>query len=278
MIVELEQDIPIDAQKKCADYNRFPSTNEDFCTKDKNCKYSAEFDECTGKITKKVNKPYVMPKILDISRTLETKNLEYTVNDNNTKLTVTTEHIHCIDWQNIIQISSRNRFHVNKTDNSITFIGDKCQEFVETISPKTLDGEILSKHIWALFPSVEAPTIENNTLKFHINESQFQGCEQNIELHITCYINDIAYKLGPFNGTRIDTKSLQDEAFEKCFAVAYMHDSKFKQLYKNKRKPSDFFQPSGKIYGDGGTMNLAIIIPSSVGGAIVGLVIMGNIH
>ena len=56
-----------------------------------------------------------------------------------------------------------------------------------------------------------------------------------------------------------------------------MYDSPFK--YKEpKRKKSPFFHPSGQIYVlDDGNVNMAIIIPSTVAGGIVGLVIMGNI-
>ena len=276
MTVELEKNVPKDEQKKCADYNRDPSTIEDFCTRNENCEYSALIDECSSRSTKKVNITYKVPdpstvyKNPEILKSLVTRNLKYIVNDNNTEIKLTAENIQCLDWE--IKVS--NSFRVNKRSNSIAFTGEKCQEFVEIISPKTLDGDRMNTYLWVSFPSVEAPTIENDTLKFQINAPQFKGCEQKVELHITCYIDDITYQLGPFNGTRIDTKSLQDEPFEKCFAVAYMHDSTFKQLYKNKRKPSDFFQPSGQIQIN--KINLAIIIPSSVGGSIVALVIMGK--
>ena len=106
-----------------------------------------------------------------------------------------------------------------------------------------MDGETLTGYKWISLPSVGPPDIENNTLRFEINEPQFQGCEQKTILQITCYyVNGTDHKLAPFNGIQIDLESLQGEDNEKCYAVAYMSDSDIKPDYGERTK-SDFFTP-----------------------------------
>ena len=284
MTVELVKIVPPpDEYNNCESLNNRKSqsqkTIQDACEKDENCKYSSIDELCSNKATKNVYKTYKVPdpstiyKNPEISKTLETSNLQYNVNNNNTEVQLTAKNIHCLDWE--IQVSSS--FQVNKRSNSITFTGEKCQEFVEIISPKTLDDVQMNTYQWVSLPSVGTPIIENGTLRFDLNETRFQGCEQKTVLEITCVnVNGTAHKLGPFNGTRIDMKSLQDEQYEMCHAIAYMRDSPFKSSMQRQSSPS--FRPSGQIYEDDGNMNLAIMIPSAVGGAIVGLFIIGNIY
>ena len=284
MTVELVKIVPPpDEYNNCESLNNRKSqsqkTIQDACEKDENCKYSSIDELCSNKATKNVYKTYKVPdpstiyKNPEISKTLETSNLQYNVNNNNTEVQLTAKNIHCLDWE--IQVSSS--FQVNKRSNSITFTGEKCQEFVEIISPKTLDDVQMNTYQWVSLPSVGTPIIENGTLRFDLNETRFQGCEQKTVLEITCVnVNGTAHKLGPFNGTRIDMKSLQDEQYEMCHAIAYMRDSPFKSSMQRQSSPS--FRPSGQIYEDDGNTSLAIMIPSVVGGAIVGLVIIGNIY
>ena len=200
------------------------------------------------------------------------------LNDNNTVVKLEAQNIHCLDWGNAM--ANPSKFIVNKTGNSIMFTGEKCQEFIETISPKSLDGQNqkLKEHEWISIPSVGTPIIENDTLRFDINEPQFQGCEPKTILRITCYfVNGTDHKPLEFNGTRIDIKSLQGKEFEKCYAFVFMSGS----IYypgSGGRTRSGYFTPSGQIYDENdGNTNMAITVASSVGGAIVGLVILGNI-
>ena len=286
MTIELEKNVPKDAARQCGDYNREPQTLQEKCTSDENCEYTVHVDsECRRRLTKKVNQTYKVPdpsipainKEREIYKTLETRNLEYSVNDDNTEVKLKAENIHCLDWGNIMKVFSRNNdFIVNETSNSIKFAGEKCQEFVETISPKTLDGDVMNNYEWVNFPSVGEPIIENDTLRFEVNEPQFQGCEhKSLLLLITCNdVNGTAHEIGPVNGTGINMEIFQDKHYELCFAIAYMYDSPFK-IKTRIRKKSPFFQPSGQIYVDD-VSKLAIIIPSSVAGAIVGLAIMGK--
>ena len=277
MTVELEKNVPSE-YLNCDLINIRETQIQNSCEKDENCRYSSIDEFCSNKLTKKVNTTYKVPdpstvfNSPEILKTLQTSKLQYNVNDNNTELKLSAENIHCLDWE--IKVS--NSFQVNKRSNSIAFTGEKCQEFVEVILPKTLDGDRMNTYLWVSLPSVGTPMIYNGTLRFDINEPQFQGCEQKTVLEITCvYVNGTIHKFNPFNGIRIDMKSLQDEQYEMCHAIVYMNDSPFKS--SNLRKASPSFRPSGQTVNvDEGNLNLAIMIPSSVGGATVGLVIMGK--
>ena len=276
MTVELEKNVPSE-YLNCDLINIRETQIQNSCEKDENCRYSSIDEFCSNKLTKKVNTTYKVPdpstvfNSPEILKTLQTSKLQYNVNDNNTELKLSAENIHCLDWE--IKVS--NSFQVNKRSNSIAFTGEKCQEFVEVILPKTLDGDRMNTYLWVSLPSVGTPMIYNGTLRFDINEPQFQGCEQKTVLEITCvYVNGTDRKLMPFNGTQIEMGSLQDEQYEMCHAKVYMKDSSFKS--SNLRISSPSFRPSGHV--DDGNINLAIIIPSSVGGSIVVLIITGNIH
>ena len=258
----------------CAGYNRDPQTSEAKCTADDYCEYSQVTGFCRALQFKKVNVTEKVPEDRTVKRTLDIRNLIYIVkyNNNSKELKLEEENIHCLDWGSI-----PSKFTVNKTGNSISYNGEKCQEFIQPIAPKSLDGETLNRHMWFSLPSVGPPNIENDTLRFEIKESQFQGCEKTM-LRITCYyVNGTFQELGPFNGTQIKMKSLQGQEYEKCYAIAFMSGSLYEPDHGG-RTISVYFTPSGQLYVNDKNKNMAITVASSVGGAIVGLVILGNIH
>ena len=272
MTAELEKKVDI---HNCSNYNNDEQTSEDKCKADDNCEYSQLTGFCSALKLKKFNITYILPDpARTVKRTLEMRNLNYIVNYNNNskELKLEEENIHCLDWGSI-----PSKFTVNKTGNSISYNGEKCQEFIKPIAPKSLDGETLNEHMWFSLPSVGPPNIENDTLRFEIKEPQFQGCEKTL-LRITCYyVNGTFQELGPFIGIRINVESLQGEEYEKCYAVAFMSGSLYEPDHKG-RTISVYFTPSGQIYVNDKNKNMAITVASSVGGAIVGLVILGNIH
>lgn len=234
---ELEENVNITIQNNiCADYNRIsnPQRAEDQCTANKYCKY-AQLDEfCSPLKTIKVNKTHGWPYSdgRKVQRTLEIRNLKYVVYYSNTvtEVKIDSENIHCLDWAYLMGKYNSTKFTINKARKSINFHGEKCQEFIETISPKSLDGQMLKPYDWVSIPSVGAPNIEQDTLRFDIKEPQFQGCEPNTTMWIICYYaNGTGQKLGPFKGNRIKIKSLKGEDYEKCYALIYMNNSGYKQ-------------------------------------------------